>query len=265
MKRLAILGGGFMGGALAEGLLEGEWTSQDLIVAEKLDERRADLEERLGITTTADVLEAAEQGEAVVFAVKPQDIETVLGATRAAFETPRLALSICAGVRTSTFEALLGEVAVVRAMPNTPAAIRKGATAIAPGRFATPADVEAAAQVLGAVGTVVIVDEQQMDAVTAVSGSGPAYVFLLAEAWIDGACREGLSAAQARDLVYQTLAGSVGLLYADSAPPSELRARVTSAGGTTQAAVEHLQAEGWDGIFRDALAKAKERSIELGG
>ena len=149
-------------------------------------------------------------------------------------------------------------------MPNTPAAIRQGATAIAPGRFADEGDVETAAEVLRAVGRVVIVDEEQIDAVTAVSGSGPAYVFYLAEAWIRGAQAEGLSTEQARELVYQTLAGAVALLQHDSAPPSELRARVTSPGGTTQAAIEVLEDGGWGEILERAIARAKERSVELG-
>lgn len=264
MTRLAILGGGFMGGALAEGLLEAGWDHSDLIVAEKLEDRRGELERRLSIESTADAAAAAAGAESVLFAVKPQDIEWVLESVRTAFAPPKLAISICAGIRTSTFEGILGDIPVVRAMPNTPAAIRQGATAIAPGRFAGEGDVEAAADVLRAVGRVVVVDEEQIDAVTAVSGSGPAYVFYLAEAWIRGAEAEGLSAEQARELVYQTLAGSVALLQYDSAPPSELRARVTSPGGTTQAAIQVLEESGWGEIFEQAIARAKERSVALG-
>ena len=264
MTRLAILGGGFMGGALAEGLVEAGWRRSELIVAEKLEDRRAELEHRLAIETTADAVKAATCADSVLFAVKPQDIESVLDSVRAAFDPPKLAISICAGVPAATFERILGDIPVVRAMPNTPAAIRQGATAIAPGRFAGEGDVETAAEVLRAVGRVVVVDEKQIDAVTAVSGSGPAYVFYLAEAWIRGAQAEGLSTEQARELVYQTLAGAVALLQHDSAPPSELRARVTSPGGTTQAAIEHLEESGWGEIFEQAVARAKERSVELG-
>lgn len=264
MTRLAILGGGFMGGALAEGLVEAGWSRSELIVAEKLEDRRGELEHRLSIETTADAATAASTADSVLFAVKPQDIESVLQSVRATFDPPKLAISICAGVRTATFERILGDIPVVRAMPNTPAAIRQAATAIAPGRFAGEGDVETAAEVLRAVGEVIVVDEEQIDAVTAVSGSGPAYVFYLAEAWIRGAEAEGLSAEQARELVYQTLSGSVALLQQDSAPPSELRARVTSPGGTTQAAIEHLEESGWGELLEQAIACAKVRSVELG-
>jgi pyrroline-5-carboxylate reductase len=264
MTRLAILGGGFMGGALAEGLVEAGWSRSELIVAEKIEDRRAELEARLRIETSDDAVKAATAADSVLFAVKPQDIESVLESVRSAFDPPKLAISICAGVRTSAFERILGDTPVVRAMPNTPAAIRQSATAIAPGRFAGDGDVRIATEVLRAVGRVVVVDEEQIDAVTAVSGSGPAYVFYLAEAWIRAAQTEGLSADQARELVYQTLAGSVALLQHDSAPPSELRVRVTSPGGTTQAAIEHLEQSGWANLLEQAIACAKKRSLELG-
>lgn len=264
MARLAILGGGFMGGALAEGLIDSGWRAGEIIVAEKLDDRREHLRRHLQVSTTEDPVEASEQAEIVLFAVKPQDVEGLLERLRSGFGEQRLAISICAGVPTSTFERFLFGAPVIRAMPNTPAAIGLGATAIAPGRYANEGHVATAIAILEAVGAVVVVDETQMDAVTAVSGSGPAYVFYLAETLITAAQKQGLEREQARTLVYQTLVGAAQLLQRDPASPEELRARVTSAGGTTQAAIEHLQASDWAGILEQAVEKARLRSEELG-
>ena len=177
----------------------------------------------------------------------------------------KLAISICAGIRTALLERALGEVPVIRAMPNTPAAIGQGATAIARGRFAKDDHLAAALNILCTVGRVVVVEESQMDAVTAVSGTGPAYVFYLAEALIAAAQKEGLSKEQAYVLVYQTFVGASELLSHDPAGPAELRARVTSPGGTTQAAIEYLEQNGWREIFEQAVHRARKRSEELGG
>lgn len=264
MVRLAIVGGGFMGGALAEGLIDSGWSPSHLVVAEKLAERRRHLEEHLGVETTADVVQATGDAESVLFAVKPQDVGPLLEALGSDFDPQRLVVSICAGVKTVTFEDALGEVPVIRAMPNTPAAIGEGATAIAPGRFANERHLATALNILSTVGKVVVVDESQMDAVTAVSGTGPAYVFYLAESLIRSAQNLGLEADQAHVLVYQTIVGSARLLMHDPAGPEELRARVTSPGGTTHAAIEHLKEHGWTEIFEAAVECAWKRSKELG-
>jgi pyrroline-5-carboxylate reductase len=265
MPRLAILGGGFMGGALAEGLIDSGWSAADLVVAEIREARRAFLEDHLKVATTDDALDAARRASSVLFAVKPQDIQPCLEAVAAAFSPAKLAISICAGVRTGLLERVLGDVPVIRAMPNTPAAIGQGATAIARGRFAKDDHLATALNILSTVGRVVVVDESQMDAVTAVSGTGPAYIFYLAEALISAAQKEGLSKEQAYVLVYQTFVGASELLSHDPAGPAELRARVTSPGGTTQAAMEYLEQSGWFRTFEEAVHRARERSEELGG
>jgi pyrroline-5-carboxylate reductase len=265
MARLAILGGGFMGGALAEGLIDSGWSAQDIIVAEIREARRTFLTDHLKVPCTSDALAAAGDAASVLFAVKPQDIQPVLETVAPAFGPAKLAISICAGVRTAALERTLGEVPVIRAMPNTPAAIGQGATAIARGRFAREDHLASALNILSTVGRVVVVEESQMDAVTAVSGTGPAYLFYLAEAMISAAQKEGLTKEQAYVLVYQTLVGASELLSHDPAGPAELRARVTSPGGTTQAAIEHLERNGWREIFEQAVRRARERSEELGG
>lgn len=265
MTRLAILGGGFMGGSLAEGLIDSGWNPSDLVVAEIREERRAYLASHLRLPTTADAVQAVRQAPTILFAVKPQDIPAVLEPMSGVLSSDKLVVSICAGVRTATFEKALGEIPVIRAMPNTPAAIGQGATAIARGRYAHDEHLATALNILSTVGRVVVVEERQMDAVTAVSGTGPAYVFYLAEALISAAQKEGLTKEQAFVLVYQTFVGAAELLSHDPAGPAELRARVTSPGGTTQAAIEFLEANDWFRIFEQAVRRARERSQELGG
>jgi pyrroline-5-carboxylate reductase len=264
MKRLAIVGGGFMGGALIEGLVDSGWDRRDLIVAEISQARRQFLIEDLKLTATEDAAEAVAQATTVLFAVKPQDMARVLAQVAPAFRRDQLAISIAAGVRIATLEQALGEPPVIRTMPNTPAAVGLGATALARGRHATDSHLATALNILGTVGKTVIVDESQLDAVTAASGTGPAYLFYLAEGLIAAAEREGLSREQAYILTYQTFVGAAHLLSHDPAGPAELRARVTSPNGTTHAAITHLQDQGWLETFVEAVHRARRRSEELG-
>lgn len=264
MKRLAIVGGGFMGGALVEGLIDSGWRPDDLVVAEIRQTRRHFLVEELRIPATEDAVAAVSMASTVLFAVKPQDMARVLAQVAPAFAPDKLAISIAAGVRIATLEGALGDVPVIRTMPNTPAAVGLGATALARGRFATDAHLATAINILGTVGKTVIVDEAQLDAVTAVSGTGPAYVFYLAEGLIEAALREGLSREQAYTLTYQTFVGAAHLLSHDPAGPAELRARVTSPNGTTHAAITFLEERGWLDTFLQAVHRARARSEELG-
>lgn len=265
MSRLAIIGGGFMGGALAEGLLDAGWHRDSFVVAEISDDRRERLVQHLKVRTTTSAAEAVGQASTVLFAVKPQGVAETLRTVAPVWRPGQLAVSICAGIPIARFEAGLGEqVPVIRTMPNTPAAVGMGVTALARGRWATDQHLATALNILSAVGRVVVVDESQMDAVTAVSGTGPAYVFLLAEALIDAAVAEGLDREQAHLLVVQTFLGASHLLRHDAAGPAELRRRVTSPNGTTHAAVTHLQESGWTDLFREAVARARRRAEELG-
>jgi pyrroline-5-carboxylate reductase len=265
VSKLAIVGGGFMGGALAEGLLDAGWHRDSFVVAEVSQDRREKLTQHLKVRTTESAFEAVTGATTVLFAVKPQNVPDMLAALAPHWRPGQLCISICAGIRISRFEESLGgEVPVIRTMPNTPAAVGMGVTALARGRFATDQHLAVALNILSAVGRVVVVEEAQMDAVTAVSGSGPAYVFYLAEALIEAAIEQGLDSDQAHLLTYQTFVGAAHLLRHDGAGPAELRRRVTSPNGTTHAALSHLEAERWADTFREAVARARQRAEALG-
>jgi pyrroline-5-carboxylate reductase len=264
MKRLAIIGGGFMGAALVEGLMDSGWRRDDLLVAEVSKARRHFLIDELKVPATEHAKEAVEQAATVLFAVKPQDMPRVLAEVEPVFRASKLAISIAAGVKIATIERLLGDCPVIRCMPNTPAAVGLGATGLAKGRFASDAHLARAINILGTVGKTVIVEEAQLDAVTAVSGTGPAYVFYLAQGLIEAAIEQGLDREAAYTLVYQTFVGAAHLLSHDPAGPEELRKRVTSPNGTTHAAISELEKAGWLAQFKQAVRKARERSEELG-
>jgi pyrroline-5-carboxylate reductase len=260
--RLVLLGGGNMGAALLGGLLDAKWAPpEELAVVEPIAPRRAELEARFGGVTV--LPELTGEADGAVIAVKPGD---VAAAARAAAEAGATrVLSIAAGVSTRAIEAALGRpAAVIRAMPNTPALLRAGAAAVAPGAAASDDDVEWAASILRAVGTVVRVPESQLDAVTGLSGSGPAYLFLVAEALTDAGVLAGLSRDVSRALTHQLFAGAAALLNQPDAAPGELRAAVTSPGGTTAAGLRALERAAVRAAFLDAVAAATDRSRELG-
>lgn len=259
--KLALVGGGRMGEALLAGLLTAGWAEpNELGVVEKLPARRRELEQRFpGVA----VLEEPEKADGVVVAVKPDDVERACAAIASA--GCGRALSIAAGVTLARLErALGGDTPVVRAMPNTPALVGAGAAAIAPGSTATDDDLAWAETVLGAVGTVVRVPEHLLDAVTGLSGSGPAYVFLLAEALVDAGVLAGLPREVSSALTRQTLLGAARLLTETDAGPEALRAQVTSPGGTTAAGLRVLEERAVRAAVLDAVLAATERSRELG-
>lgn len=249
-----------MGEALVSGLLDSGWaTPAEVRVVERLDTRRKDLRGRFpDLRVTGEVGPA----EGTVVAVKPGDVESVCREI-AAVGTDRV-LSIAAGVTLERLEGALGEVPVVRAMPNTPAVVRAGASAIAGGAFAGEADLDWADEVLASVGVVVRVGEEQLDAVTGLSGSGPAYVFLLTESLIEGGVLAGLPRSVAELLARQTLLGSARLLLESGDDEASLRAAVTSPGGTTAAGLRVLEREGVRAALLDAVDAATRRSQELG-
>lgn len=259
--RLVVVGGGKMGEALLSGVLRaGRYTPGQMAVVEAVAERRAQLgAAHAGVRVTDTVPSGA---EGVVIAVKPADVEEACGAIAGA--RPVRVLSIAAGVPLARLEAWLGGLPTVRAMPNTPALVGAGAAAIAPGSSAGPADLEWAEGVLGAVGLVVRVTEKALDAVTGLSGSGPAYVFLVAEALIDAGVHVGLDRATSAALARQTLLGSARLLEETGDLPEALRAAVTSPGGTTAAGLRVLEQRAVRAAFLDAVVAATERSRQLG-
>lgn len=258
--RLAVVGGGNMGAALVGGLLQAGWAASDVAVVEVLAPRAAELHSLFpGVAVCADVPACA----AAVIAVKPHDVPAACAAVAAAGAT-RL-LSIAAGVPLATLQQAAGpHVAVVRAMPNTPALVGQGAAAIAAGDTAGAADMEWAESILGAVGTVVRVGEQHLDAVTGLSGSGPAYVFLVAEALIDAGVHAGLGRADSEALTVQLLVGAAALLR-ERGDPAVLRAQVTSPGGTTAAGLRVLEDHAVRSALIEAVMAATRRSAELGG
>ncbi|MGH8871947.1 MAG: pyrroline-5-carboxylate reductase [Acidimicrobiia bacterium] len=261
---VAIIGVGAMGEALFSGLKRAGWTSDELSLCVRREDRAADLARRTPSMVTLDPIEAIVAREVVVVAVKPRDVAGVIDRLTGHRFTDQMLLSLAAGITTTTYEDRLGEVAVVRAMPNTPALVGEGVTGVARGAHASEEHLKRATQVLGAVGAVRVMDESLLDAVTAVSGTGPAYVFLLAEALTEAAVREGLPRDIAEAFVHQTIRGAGHLLTDTDAGPSELRSQVTSPGGTTAAAVHILEERGFRALVEDAVQAAAKRAAELG-
>jgi pyrroline-5-carboxylate reductase len=262
MSQLLLVGGGRMGEALAQGLLQaGSTDPRDLTIVEASGPRREALRKLFpGVTVTDTALPA----EGAVLAVKPDGTLGACAALTAAGGAARV-LSIAAGVTVAALEgALPAGTAVIRAMPNTPALVGAGASAISAGHAAGPDDLAWAADLLGAVGTVTTVPETLLDAVTGLSGSGPAYVFLIAEALIDAGVLAGLPRATASALTAQTLLGAARLLTETGEEPAALRAAVTSPGGTTAAGLQVLEQAGVRGALLDAVTAATRRSRELG-
>lgn len=263
---VAFIGGGNMARSLIGGLLARSTTAADIRVSEPVDVLRDALARDFGVTVGADNAEAASAAGLWLLAVKPQVMHAVCEALAPLAQAQRpLVVSIAAGITATQLQRWLGGgIAVVRAMPNTPALLGAGIT----GLFASP-EVDAngrerAVNLMSSAGkTVWIGSEAQMDAVTAVSGSGPAYIFLLAEAMEAAALAEGLPAEAARALVLETVLGAARMLTESAEDPAELRRRVTSPGGTTQAAIETFEAGGFRELVASAIRNATERGRQL--
>ena len=264
-KRIAVLGAGKIGESLIGGLVSSRWCRpSDIVATARREERLEEIRARYGVETTRSNAEAVRGASVVVIAVKPQDIEELLAEITGAVQPAQTVLSIAAAIPTSLIERHLGdEIPVVRAMPNTPAAVHEGMAGLAPGRHARDQDVARAEEVLAHLGRSVRVAESYMDAVTAVSGSGPAYFALLAESMIEAGILLGLSREIATDLVVQTMLGTAKLLRDEKMHPVELREMVTSPGGTTIAAIRELEQAGVRAAFLNAIQAAMQRSKEL--
>jgi pyrroline-5-carboxylate reductase len=264
-RRIALLGGGKIGGALVAGLLSSGWRSPTEIVATaRREERLVELRERFGIETTLANAEAVVGAALVVIAVKPQDIDVLLGEVGGLISSEQTVLSVAAAIPTAAIERhLTPGVPVVRAMPNTPSTVHEGIAGICPGAHADDPHLTLAEEALAHLGAVVRVPELSMDAVTAVSGSGPAYFALLAEAMIEAGILLGLSREISTQLVVQTMLGTAKQLRDEKVHPVELREMVTSPGGTTIAAIRELEAAGVRAAFLNAIQAAMDRSREL--
>jgi pyrroline-5-carboxylate reductase len=264
--RAAFIGGGNMGGALVRGLIAHGLPAQNIAVGEAVQARRIALADELGVHVTADNREAVQGADVVVLAVKPQDMASTVQPLAAGLAQRKpLILSIAAGIRVADIAGWCGPgVPVVRAMPNRPALNSAGATAIHAPAGLGAAHRELAEQVLGAVGTTVwVAEEDALDVVTALSGSGPAYFFLLAELMTDAAVSLGLERGSARELAIQTLFGSGRMARDSDGDLARLRAEVTSKGGTTEAALRSFDAANLRGIVAAALGAATERGREM--
>jgi pyrroline-5-carboxylate reductase len=264
-RKIAVLGAGQIGEALISGLLSSGWrTPVELAASTRREERAAELRERHGIEVTLSNADAAAGAALVVIAVKPQDIEALLGEIGPLIQPEQTVLSIAAAIPTTTIERQLGSgVPVVRAMPNTPAVVHEGMAGVCAGAHAAEEHLTLAEEALRHLGAVVRVSEPYMDAVTAVSGSGPAYFALLAEAMIEAGILLGLSREVSTQLVVQTMLGTAKQLRDLKMHPVELREMVTSPGGTTIAAIRELEQAGVRAAFLNAIQAAMDRSREL--
>jgi pyrroline-5-carboxylate reductase len=262
MARLAILGTGKIGESLLAGLRSSGW--DDVVVTGRREERVAELRERYDVEATLSNTEAVAGAAIVVIAVKPQDFTALLGEIGAVVSPDQTVLSVAAAIPTAQIEEHLAEgVPVVRAMPNAPSTVHEGMAGLAAGAHAGDEHLQLAEDVLTHLGRVVRLPESAMDAVTAVSGSGPAYFALLAEAMIEAGILLGLSREVSTQLVVQTMLGTAKLLRDEKMHPVDLREAVTSPGGTTIRAIRVLEQEGVRAAFLNAIQAAMERSQEL--
>lgn len=265
--KIGFVGGGLMAEALIKGILQAGLVEAGQIMAADPAAARCELlRERYGIAVFSDAQEMLAECDVVLLAVKPQVMGDVLYTLASGFSSRHLVISIAAGVTISFIEGSLAGTGcrVVRVMPNTPAIVQEAASALSGGVRATAADLETAQSIFNAIGQCVVVDESYLDAVTGLSGSGPAYVFSFLEALIDAGVKVGLTRPIAEKLVLQTVLGSVKLAMETGDHPAQLRAMVTSPGGTTIAGLHVLERAGLQGILMDAVEAATERSRQLG-
>jgi pyrroline-5-carboxylate reductase len=264
-RKIAILGAGRIGESLISGLLSSDWRKPSEVAATtRRAERVAELRERYGVDATLSNHDAVAAASLVVIAVKPQDIETLLAEIGTLIRPEQTVLSVAAAIPTARIESRLSAgVPVVRAMPNTPSTVHEGIAGLAAGSHAGDVHLDLAEEALSHLGAVVRVPEDALDAITAVSGSGPAYFALLAEAMIEAGILLGLSREISTQLVVQTMLGTAKQLRDEKMHPVELREMVTSPGGTTIAAIRELEIAGVRAAFLNAIQAAMVRAREL--
>ncbi len=265
IKRIGFIGGGNMAEAIIKGLLEAACPTEKVLVAEPSDLRREHLAEAYAVGVTSDNLEVIRQCDVVILAVKPQIADEVITGFASAYRKETLLVSILAGASCAYIEQHFDTAArVVRVMPNTPALVGEGATAICPGHNTSHDDLMLVRHLFETVGQVQVIDERQMDAVTGLSGSGPAYVYTIIEALADGGVREGLRRDIAHALAVQTVVGAALMVRETGEHPAILRDRVCSPGGTAITGVSTLENKGLRTTLMEAVSAAASRSRELG-
>lgn len=263
MSVVAVIGAGVMGETLVSGLMRAGRRPEELLLTERRPERAAELRERYGVEVVGNA-DAAAKADTLLIVVKPQDMAKVLEEMAPHLSTQTLVVSLAAGITTGFVESRLPEeVPVVRVMANTPALVDEGMSAISRGSSCDEAHLNEAEALLSAVGRVIRVPEMQQDAVTAVSGSGPAYIFFVVESMIEAGVHLGLPRSTSTELVLQTVVGSAKLLRETGEHPAVLRERVTSPGGTTAAAVRELEDHKVRAAFLSAIEAARDRSRAL--
>ena len=262
---LAIIGTGRIGEALLSGLLASSWVRPDQVICTDVSpERCEEVATTHGVRGTTDNRSAIQAADVVLIALKPQVLVQVIGAVGDAFDPAQTVISVAAGITTSTIQDTIeGEVPVVRVMTNTPVQVDEAMSVLSGGTHAKERDLDVAEEILRHVGQVIRMDEVHLDAVTALSGSGPAYFFLLAEAMIDAGILLGLPRDVSTELIIQTMVGSAKMLRDTGKHPVELREMVTSPGGTTIAAIRELESARVRAAFLDAIEAAKLRGEEL--
>ncbi|MDI6716639.1 MAG: pyrroline-5-carboxylate reductase [Actinomycetota bacterium] len=264
-KRLSIIGSGQMGEALLKGFIKSGVIEASQVLLSDIDEKRLEvLKSKYGVETTADNNKAVKSSDIILLSVKPQHIEQVLTNARGEFSEDKLVISIAAGVTTEKIHQLIGkDLAIIRVMPNTPALVGKAMSVISRGKFASANSVEVALQLFSSVGEVVELGENQQNVATAISGSGPAYFFLMIEALVEAGVKAGLGKEIASRLAIQTMAGSAALLQETGRSPDDLREMVTSPGGTTAAALQVFSNREFRFIVQEAVEAAIKRAGEL--
>ena len=265
-KRIGFLGSGNMGEALMKGLVEAKVVPGSAILAsDTRTDRLADMDRRYGIRIAKSNVELVREADVIVLAVKPQIMAAVLTEIASSLSRRQLVISVAAGMSTATIRKSAGkDIRLIRVMPNTPALVLAGATAIAKAAGLEPGDLEIAQEIFGAVGKVVVLEEELMDAVTGLSGSGPAYVAIVIESLADGGVKMGLDRTTAMILATQTVLGAAKLLLETGAHPGALKDMVSSPGGTSIAGVAALEEGGIRTTFIKAVERATLRSRELG-
>ncbi|TRM11076.1 pyrroline-5-carboxylate reductase [Lentibacillus cibarius] len=266
-KKMAFVGAGSMAESILSGILDsGFLAKEDILVTNKSDfERLEHLERQYQIQYVEDKQETVTDARIVLLAVKPYDMEAAIASIRDYLNTDQLLISVAAGVSTDTISEMLGrEIPVIRAMPNTSAAAGESATAVTRGRLATEEHLHTALELFRTIGTATEVAEEDMHTVTAIAGSGPAYVYYLVEVMEEAAVAAGLGKQTAHELLIQTIAGAGEMLKSSGLDPAQLRKNITSPGGTTQAGLEALDEGEFQKAVISCVETARERSIELG-
>ncbi len=264
-KKIGFIGCGNMGGTIVKGLLKKKlFSKKDVMICDKDKKRLGQLKRQTGVKSVCPSRELVNKADIVVLAVKPKDFDQVLNKIAKAVGTNKLVISVAAGISTRHIEYYLGHVPVVRVMPNLAVVVNTGMSALCQGKFAKSQHLKITEKIFQSIGKTMVVPETLMNAVTAVSGSGPAYIFEVMEDMIKGAMKAGISKDMSQELVKQTVLGSAKMVAEGHDAPSILRDRVTSPGGTTEAALKHMKKHHFAKVLIGAVQKAKKRAKELG-